>query len=128
MTTKNVYDQHRAAFQTASAYVVLHNGECVAKVNVRHPGPNALRVNAYVHWLGEQMVRGTATGGGYDKVSAAVAAASPKIFKALSSLWELRDAAQGELCRLFLSAIGRDDGASWDRRLRDAGFLVIQAL
>jgi hypothetical protein len=74
-----IYDQHAAAFRQVSAFVIAKNGERVATVAIKFPKDGAGRLYAYVHWAGAQMERGSAGGYGYDKRSAAVAAALRKI-------------------------------------------------
>ena len=74
----DIYDQHKAAFPSVSAYVVLHNGERVATIAFKHPRDGSGRLYAYVHWLGVEMVRGFAGGYGYDKHSAACADAAQR--------------------------------------------------
>lgn len=117
-----IYEQHDTAFRYVSAYVVLHNSERVATVAIRHPS-RGLRLWAYVHWLGLEMVRGHADGGGYDKTSAAVDSAARK----LKSLETAADVATGEFWA-FLAACHDSDGRRWDDRLRAAGFTVLQAV
>jgi hypothetical protein len=117
----DIYDQHRAAFANVSAYVVLNSkGERIATVAFKYPRVGAGRLYAYVHWLGLPMVRGFASGGGYDKHSAAVASAAYLINR--------NDLPDSEPLAAFLKATRADDGHSWDRRLLDAGFTVIQAV
>ena len=115
--SRTIYDQHDAAFPTVAAWVVLKGEEHVAKVALKYPSGNSLRLTAYVHWLGETMVRGSATGGGYDKASAACAAAAAKLSPTIGTPFED-----------FIRAMRLDGGASWDRALREAGFTVLQAV
>ena len=76
----DIYEQHAAAFSKVSAFVILDlEGERVATVAIKYPNDGAGRLYAYVHLLGVEMVRGHANGYGYDKRSAAVAAAIAKI-------------------------------------------------
>lgn len=118
----DIYEQHAKAFAGVSAYVILHNGERVATIAFRHP-TRGMRLWAYVHWHGLEMVRGKADGGGYDKASAAVGNAARK----LKSLDAATDIATGEFWA-FLDACHDRDGRHWDNRLRDAGFTVLQAV
>src|SRR4051812_8286161 len=78
-TMADIYDQHKAAFANVSAFVVLKDGERVATVAIKFPRDGAGRLYAYVHWIGLEMVRGSATGYGYDKRSAAVSSAAGKL-------------------------------------------------
>jgi len=118
-----IYAQHRTAFSRVAAYVVLHDGEHVANVAFKLPADGAGRLYAYVNWLGLDMTRGFAGGGGYDKRSAAVANAIGKMPEAV-----LYDAAQEERWSTFKQAARRDDGNRWIRNLELAGFVVVQAV
>ena len=129
----NIYDQHRAAFANVSAYVIIHDGRRVATIAFKYPRDGAGRLYAYVHWVGTPMARGFAGGGGYDKRSAAVAAAADKLPRELS-----RDnyacgtphhtPAERAAYAAFMHAARLDDGRDWDRKMRDAGFAVYQAV
>lgn len=121
----DIHDQHAAAFASVSAYVITLKGERVATIAFRHPRDGAGRLWTYVHWLGTPMVRGFASGGGYDKHSAACASA---IHKACAAKHALLLAEPGSPMDAFRAALCKDDGATWDRQLRDAGFDVLQAV
>lgn len=120
-----IYDQFDAAFRNVTAKAVLYQGEHVANVSLKH-GRGA---TAYVHWIGAHMVRGTATGGGYDKATAAV-------YRALKVLQnQPRGQYEGSECRSvgknylpFVEALDGDTGRNWDRALRDAGFTIITVI
>lgn len=116
----DIYDLHAKAFAQVSAYVIVKDGVRVATVSFKSPKDGAGRLWAYVHWLGTEMVRGCAGGGGYDKHSAALAQAARRAV-AISA-----DAAS---CLSFWQALGNDDdGRRWYIRLRHAGFDVWQAV
>ncbi len=110
----DIYDQHRAAFANCEAHVILHNGERVATIAFKFPKDGAGRLYAYVHWIGLEMVRGFASGGGYDKRTAACASAARKL----------------ERVEIFAAALryGDSSGNGWERALRHAGFTVLQAV
>lgn len=112
MTT--IYEQHDKAFGNVTAAVVLKDGERVATVAIKH----GAAVTAYVRWLGEEMTRGRAGGGGYDRASAAIEQAAGKI--AARKL-------DADLIA-FKGALAKDSGHRWDRRLEDAGFTVFFAI
>lgn len=115
---KNIYDLHRAAFPTVSAYVVLKDGQRVASIAFKFPKDGASRLWVYVHWFGVPMVRGYAGGYGYDKQTAACSSASRAIPADPDS----------PLQALFIEILAKDSGEHWDRALRDAGFDVWQAV
>jgi len=118
----NVYDQHAAAFRSVSAYIVTRGDKVVAKVAFKFGDA----VTAYVHWLGVEMTRGQAGGGGYDRQSAAVAAAARKIPEA--PYVTTADAEERGNRDAFLKAARADGGQHWDGALRAAGFCVLQAV
>lgn len=125
----DIYSQHEAAFAQVSAFVVLKDGERVATIAFKFPRDGAGRLYAYVHWIGIEMTRGQASGGGYDKKSAAVASAVERM-RAKDGGWKApvsRADHIGPVCD-FLNALAKDDGHYWDSRLRDAGFTVLQAV
>lgn len=69
----NIYEQHKAAFPNVSAYVVLNSAkERVATVAFKYPRDGAGRLYCYLHVLGVAMVRGYASGCGYDKHGASI--------------------------------------------------------
>ena len=128
----DIYDLHSKAFNRVSAYVILHNGERVATIAFKFPADGAGRLYCYVHWLGTQMVRSFATGGGYDKRSASCASASHRLPTSCQSKDPLApnylnpDTASRYVA--FINATVKDNGRGWDRRLEAAGFTVLQAV
>ena len=123
----NIYDQHRAAFPQVSAYVIAKDGDRVATIAFKFPRDGAGRLYAYVHWLGLEMVRGAATGYGYDKRTAACASATRALVanlkKPLGDFEHVR-----EDVAPFIAALEKDSGLDWSRQLRDAGFVVWSAV
>jgi hypothetical protein len=117
----DIYDQHMTHFARVSAYVILRNGERVATIAFRFPADGAGRLYAYVHWLGVPMVRGFAGGFGYDKRSAAVENALPRM--------RMVDDFEARMYQeQFIGGLRVDNGHYWNRRLEDAGFTVLQAV
>lgn len=128
----NIYDQHRAAFANVSAFVILHNGENVATIALKYPRDGAGRLYAYVHWISTPMVRGFASGCGYDKQSAACAAAARKLPELSRDAYACgtphHDDAERAAYDAFRSALSHDSGRYWYDHLRDEGFVVVQAV
>ena len=118
----SIYNQHAAAFSNVAAYVVLHDGQRVATVALKYPRDGAGRLYSYVHWIGSPMVRGFAGGGGYDKNTAACAAAARKMVAPGADL------SGHEAFSEFVAAMSADNGHRWDEQLRRAGFVVVQAV
>lgn len=119
----SIYDTHEKTFRDVAAYVVTNTatGERVATVAFKY-ARSGLRTTCFLHVLGVPMVRAHASGGGYDKASAAVygAVKRMKVAEGVSPLAEA-------YMQTFKRAI-TDGGKSWDRELRDAGFNVFQAV
>jgi len=128
----DIYQQHEAAFAQVSAYVILKDGERVATVAFKFPRDGAGRLWAYVHWIGNEMVRGHAGGYGYDKRTAAVVSAANKYMvqeaKAAEAIGDHSSYLREPVKRAFWEAIVKDGGHTWDSALRDAGFTVLQAI
>lgn len=131
----DIYDQHRAAFDKVSAFVVMRDGEKVATVAIKFPRDGAGRLYAYVHWLGLPMVRAYANGYGYDKRSAAVGAAARKI--PLGAAFTRAQETGLQYCEgrpwyeafpAFREALVSDGGEDWARKLEKAGFSILQAV
>lgn len=116
----DIYDQHKAAFANVSAYVVMKGEDCIANVAFKF-AKSGLRTTVYFHIIGAQMVRAYASGGGYDKCSAAVQSAVARV--------EAHDGDTQTIQRVgaFRAAL-TDDGQHWDNALRQAGFSVWQAV
>jgi hypothetical protein len=121
-----IYKQHEAAFKNVSAYVITDaTGERVATIAFKFAA-SGLRTTCYMHWLGSPMVRGSASGGGYDKASAAAWAASQTI-KTGNAVNAAPDGEKMNAFIAFISAI-KDQGRHWDQDLKAAGFNVLQAV
>jgi hypothetical protein len=120
----SIYDQHDRAFKHVSAYVILKGNERVATIAFKYPRDGAGRTYAYVHWLGVSMVRGHASGCGYDKHSAACSVAVRNL-KPRCATERHNDAIAAAP---FIAALEKDGGWTWDRCLADAGFTVLQAV
>jgi hypothetical protein len=125
----SIYDQHRTAFQNVGAYLVMRGEDRVATVALKFGDS----VTAYVHWIGTEMKRGRAGGGGYDRRSAACADAVSRMPAELSrETWGggTPHYSEAERARYaaFRAAMLKDDGYDWARRLEDAGFKVWEAV
>lgn len=122
-----VYEKHDAAFSLVSAYVIAHKSELVATVAFKFPRDGAGRLQVFVHWMGDEMVRGYAGGYGYDKRSAACACAARIAAGAVRP--GHRDGKQEPERIAFWEAMrDGDHGAGWDRCLREYGFDVWSAV
>ncbi len=123
----DIYKLHDAAFANVSAFIVMHDNERVATIAFKFPRDGAGRLYVYVHWIGNEMVRGYAGGYGYDKRSAACASAARKVIAEHGRTIE--EATPDKLARRqFWLALSRDGGNTWDSELRERGFTVYQAV
>ena len=127
----DIYEMHTAAFKLVSAFVVIKLTrkanvppviDRVATVAFKHPKDGSGRLYCYLHIFGGPMVRGFATGGGYDKKTAAAAHAASKINPQLYAPDSQAD------CVALRDALLIDGGAYWDACARSAGFEVFQAV
>lgn len=122
----DIYAHHDRAFPRVSAFVVARGGKRVATIAFKFPADGAGRLYAYVHWLGVEMVRGFAGGGGYDKRTAACANAAHKALAMPRDKHDVGDEQAAEY--RFWARLAADRGATWDSALREAGFEVWQAV
>ena len=130
-----IYNQHDKAFSNVSAFVVLKDGERVATVAIKFPNDGAGRLWAYVHFIGVPVVRDYAGGYGYDKRSAAVVYAAARIeqdkpSESMAGNDWYDDARADELVKMtaFKDALSGIGGKDWSDALRDAGYVVMQAV
>ncbi|WP_343698833.1 hypothetical protein [Caulobacter sp.] len=121
----NIYDQHASAFRSVSAFVVLDDqGERVATVALKFPKKGEGRLCAFVHILGLQMIKGWASGYGYDKRSAAVENAVSRIKISVEGL----DPALARNITAFRLAAAAMGSRDWVNTLEAQGFRVLQAV
>jgi hypothetical protein len=123
-----IYIQHEAAFSNVSAYVITDKaGERVATLAFKFPRDGAGRLWCYLHVLGLPMQRGSAGGYGYDKRSAASCEAARKIEK-----YSPEDCAKykvdNKVRDAIVEALDHYGGETFDTRIRNAGFNILQAV
>jgi hypothetical protein len=128
--TNPIYDQHDKAFNRVAAYVIMQGNERVATVAFKFPADGAGRLYCYLHVIGLPMVRGMASGYGYDKKSAAFEDAARK--QAVVKLEDWQDPkgyqSQQEVAAMIAESMAGRDGYEWSANLHKAGFTVIQAV
>ena len=124
-----IYDQHNASFAKVEGYVITEKGgnDRLATVAFKFPEDGAGRLYCYLHLIGIPMVRGSATGYGYDKRSAAFEDATDKL--GISNDHHIDTVKYTNLIIAFRKAgcVG-NGGSNWDRALREAGYNVLQAI
>lgn len=130
---RNIYDQHAAAFDRVSAFVIMRGKNPVARIAIKFPRDGAARLTAFVHLLGMEMVAGHSSGYGYDKRTAAVKAAVKKIdpdyFAGKGDGTTDYYVKERKECARFVKAINSaKDGQDWSRSFEQAGYTVLQAV
>ena len=117
-----VYDQFDAATRDLSAFVVLRKGtsDVAAKVVIKRGNQ---RCYAYVHIFGTRMVRGVASGGGYDMASAAVEDAARKYAtnakRAAGESEFVRESYADPVAVTLSRAMLDSGGQSWNRKVEE---------
>jgi hypothetical protein len=129
----DIYKLHDAAFYHVSSWIISKDGEKLATISIKHPRDGASRLYAYVHWLGIPMVRGFASGYGYDKRSAAVANAVNhkdfvKEFNTAICSHRRDDTDWQDGYHAFRVACAKNGGEYFYHELENAGFIVWQAV
>jgi hypothetical protein len=125
MATTNIYEQFDKATKDTTAVVLILDGQAIGRIVIKYGSA----ATAYVHIWGTTMQKGRATGYGYDKATAAVTAAVVNIAKAGTIAGQCgSDADLRKALGALFTAFEKDDGRSWDARLRDAGFTVAFAI
>jgi hypothetical protein len=115
---QKIYDQFDAATKEIGAYAIFAGDKYAARIVLKYPRDGAGRLYCYVHIFGSAMVRGSASGGGYDKATAAFEDA---IGKLVDTSWP--DSFAVEHLQAIMSATG-PDGSRWARRLEKLGYTV----
>lgn len=127
--SNSTYDQFDAAFKHVTAYAILDSaGEYIARACFKYPADGAGRLYCYFQMWGAGMVRGYASGGGYDKQSAAVQMALGK-WRAMERAesagdYPIRPAVSDIMARIE-SAMAGQGGRRWADCLERAGFRVV---
>jgi len=116
----DIYRKFDAATSRTTAVALIYAGKVAGRIVIKF-GEAA---TAYVQIWGLEMQSGRATGGGYDKATAAVEAAVAKL-KPLKAGDDLAaQNAKWALCSAFDGA----DGRGWEQRLETCGFTIARAI
>jgi hypothetical protein len=113
----DVFDKFDKHFGGVRVVSVMKGGDVVGRIMARYPRDGAGRLYVYAQLYGAPMVRGSATGFGYDKLSAAASAAGNA---ALRTPEYARQAEHNK----FATALSQADGSGLglDRVMEGAGF------
>lgn len=129
MSRNPIYDLFDTAFRYHSASAIFKDGKHVANLCFKFPRKGAGRLWCYLHVLSLPMVRGYASGYGYDKKSTAFCAAANKAASAKLESWqskadyEAQQAIASGLAALSIAARLVDE--DWRDALRGAGYTVV---
>lgn len=119
----NIYEQFEAAFANVSAFYITDADDTrVGRICIKFPRDSTSRLYAYVHVYGSRMVRGSATGYGYNKRTAAVGDAAGNLRS------NEDDAVTPVHLAMWKAALMKDSGADWTRELEAAGYRVHQVI
>ena len=114
----DVYKQFDTATANITATALIYAGKPAGRIVLKH----GAAVTAYVQIWGVEMVKGRATGGGYDRATAAIESAVSQLKNRKPS--EGDNCAQTALWAMLRAFDGADDGSRWTKRLETCGFTV----
>jgi hypothetical protein len=120
----DIYERHANTFRNIDAAVILDakTHEFIGRIAFK-TARSGLRVTCFLHVLGTPMVSAFATGGGYDRHTAAASVAAYRIKPDKDTREETR-----ELVARVKEALKSDGGYHWDQYLEKAGFVIYHAL
>jgi hypothetical protein len=126
----DIYAQFDRAFSQVQAGVILKDGAPVGRYAVKYPRDGMGRASFYLQAWGSPMVKGNASGCGYDKTTAAAHRAGHALVAMIrrgdSSGDDKKDATALEIGAAL--AGDSDGGYGWETRLREAGYTVAFAI
>lgn len=124
----DIYDKQQKHFQGVAAYVIMEGTKITGRVQF-HTTKSG-KVYCYLHFFGTTMVRGSASGYGYDKHSAAFEdAVDTLLVPPLPDGPLAYHAAEVQATAAGLAAWMRNhDGADWDDSLWAYNYTVVRAV
>ncbi len=132
-TDEEIRNWYRRAFRGVKAYAILDRTTAahVANVTIKYPEDGAGRVYVYLHVIGLPLVRGSATGGGYDKAAAAMERAAAAVKEPPPEKIEQVYHCTADRHRRTIRAAMEDrskEGHIWQDRLQDVGYTVLPVI
>lgn len=118
MNNKNpmaIYEKRGAAFAHHKVVTIHKKGELIGTICAHYPKDGAGRLTVFLHEYGYQITRGTASGYGYDKLTAAALCEAGK--KGLKQ----ENCENSAIYSFFAEC---SDSGTWQRDLQYAGFVV----
>jgi hypothetical protein len=126
----DIYAQFDRAFSRVQAGVILKDGAPAGRYAVRYPRDGMGRATFYLQAWGSPMVKGSASGCGYDKTTAAAHYAGHALVATIrrgnAADFDEKDAVALEIGAAL--AGDSDGGYGWETRLREAGYTVAFAI
>lgn len=116
----SVIEQYASAFKGIAAYSILKDGQQVATVAFKGDA----RLQVYLHWIGLDVVRAAASGGGYNRHKAAVQKAAQAAIKAYDPQKDPNAENVFARAAFFRILSEGSDGQDWISALTGAGFDV----
>ncbi|HEX8421271.1 MAG TPA: hypothetical protein VF638_14790 [Sphingomonas sp.] len=117
----DIYAQFDKATGSTTAVALIFEGKVAGRVIIRF----GAACTAYAHIWGAEMAKGRATGGGYDRATAAVGAALCKMMTRPNDRDEFAN-------RAFDAALGggayMNGGEGWERVLENRGFTLARVI
>lgn len=123
----DIYERHQNAFRGIDAAVIVDKKthELVGRIAFK-TARSGLRVTCFLHVLGVPMVSAFATGGGYDRHSAAANQAAYRV--KIDKDRGLSDPDTREHVTRIKDTLKHDGGRHWDQYLEDAGYTIHKAI
>jgi hypothetical protein len=126
----DIYAQFDRAFSQVQAGVILKDGAPVGRYAVRYPRDGMGRASFYLQAWGSPMVKGNASGCGYDRTTAAAHYAGRALVATIrrgnAADFDEKDAVALEIGSAL--AGDSDGGDGWQRRLEQAGYTIARAI
>ncbi len=117
----DIYRKHESAFhQVASAALVKSKAQ-IGTIAFKYPKDGAGRLTCYLHVHGMEMVKGTASGGGYDKAAASFEDAIRNLRPVLKQYNEdeqFRNDKTAKIAQQFIDKCSNCHGYSWSDTIR----------
>lgn len=128
----NIYDQHSKAFNQVASAALVKQGKQVGTIAFKYPKAGEGRLTCYLHIHGLSMVKGSASGYGYDKSSASFEQAIKALaieLEAYNSNEEYRNDSTAKLVKSIIKYGANCDGADWsDTIFKTRGLKVFSTL
>ncbi len=113
----SIYDQHGKAFSNVSSAALVKQGRQIGTIAFKWPKDGAGRLTCYLHVHGLTMVKGSASGYGYDKASASFEQAIKALaieLEAYNSDEQFKNDETSKLVASIVKKCADCEGLGWD--------------